>query len=172
MRKTILSMVTLSTMLIAPIASMAADMPPPPLAHGPMPGPMPAGPRAEWMKNAPVPMLMPIVWRHAIELKLTPQQESQLETWRKEQKGLWQAQMEAMRSHNRALQSALLRGATGSALQPLEDAVLADHQAMLKRGIAQVAFVHKLLNAEQWQKVTAIYAKMEKGPQRGGWHKP
>lgn len=138
-----------------------------------MQGPMHGGPRAEWMmKNAPVPMLLPIVWRHAVELKLSPQLETQLETWRKEQKGQWQSQMETMRSHNRALQTALLRGEPDNALKPLETAVLADHQAMLQRGIAQVAFVHKLLNAEQWQKVTAIYAKMEKGPHWGGWHKP
>ena len=170
MRKTLFSLFTLSALALAPMASMAADMPPP--DHAPMQRPMHGGPRAEWMKNAPVPMLMPIVWRHAIELKLTPQQESQLETWRKDQKAQWETKRQTMESHNHALQTALLRGETGSALKPLEDAVLADHQAMLQRGIAQVAFVHKLLNAEQWQKVTAIYAKMEKGPKWGGWHKP
>lgn len=169
MRKTMLSLLTWSALALAPVASMAADMPAP-VMHGPMHPHW--GPRAAMMKNAPVPMLMPIVWRHAVELKLTPQQETQLETWRKEQMGQWKGQMENTRAHNQALQSALLHGETGSALKPLEDAVLADHQAMLQRGIAQVGFVHKLLNAEQWQKVTAIYAKMENGPQRGGWHKP
>ena len=175
LRKSLVSAVFLASLLSIPALSNAADMPPPPAARPMMPHPhgMRGWHGPKMMAKAPVPMLMPIVWRHAEELQLTPSQEKQLKTWREEQKSHWQSQRTVMEQHNRALREALLRGESGAALQPLEQAVVQDHEAMLQRGIAQVEFLHKLLNAEQWQKVTGIYAKMSHWrPAKEGWHKP
>jgi Spy/CpxP family protein refolding chaperone len=174
-RKPLLSALFLTSFLAVPLLSSAADMPPPPPGGPMMPHPhgMPGWHGPKMMAKAPVPMLMPIVWRHAVELQLTPSQEKQLQSWREEQKTQWQSQRTQTENHNRALREALLRGETGSALKPLQEAVVQDHAAMLQRGIAQVEFLHKLLTAEQWQKVTGIYAKMSHWqPGKEGWHKP
>ncbi len=175
MRKSVLSLFLLSSLLGFSSVSLAADMTPPP--GGPMMQ-HPHGPRMQghprpWMANAPVPMLMPIVWRNAVTLQLTPSQEKQLENWRQQQRSQWQSRRTQVQEHNRALREALLRGETGSALQPLQAAVVRDHEAMLQEGIAQVEFLHQLLTPEQWQKVTGMYAKMSQWqPGKEGWKKP
>ncbi|WP_291511620.1 Spy/CpxP family protein refolding chaperone [Acidithiobacillus sp.] len=157
---------------VMPAAPMGAG---PMAGHGPMQGMGPhMGPMAK-MANAPVPMLLPIVWRHAVELKLTPAQDKELQNWRKEAEEKMRGRWPEWRAHNLALRKALLDNAPAATLKPLEDQVLKDHAEMLQEGIAQVEFVHKLLTPEQWQRVTQIYADMEKRQKdmgHPGWKRP
>ncbi len=128
---------------------------PGPWRHGPMCG--------AWMKRMlPVPMLMPIVRHRAIELRLTPAQESNLENWRNTHRKDFHAWRHDMMLHNQALRDALLRGESGSALAPQKAAVVKDHERMLDRGIQQVHYLHKLLTPVQWGKVVRIYQHMSK----------
>ena len=130
------------------------------------------GPGAHWrmMANAPVPMLLPIVWRHAIPLKLAPSQESRLRQWRSEHMKTMHIRWEQMHQDSTALRKALLKGESDSAIKPLETAVLKDHAGMLKLAIGQVDFLHHLLTPAQWTETTRIYTRMEKGgrPWRSG----
>lgn len=130
--------------------------------HGPMH-------KGGWMQNAPVPMLMPIVWRHAVDLKLTPAQETDLKNWRTAQQKDFPTWRHNMQAHNTALRSALLNGASDATIAPLKAAVLKDHDRMLDRGIQQVTYLHKILTPVQWQQVTKMYQDM--GHKRGHWGK-
>ncbi len=143
--------------------------------HGPMHGMHPHwGPMAR-MANAPVPMLLPIAWKHAVELKLTPAQDQELQNWRKAAEQTMRGRWSQWREHNLALRKALLDNAPAATIKPLEDQVLKDHAEMLQEGIAQVEFVHKLLTPAQWQQVTKLYADMEKRQKEWGhpgWKRP
>ena len=130
--------------------------------HGPMR-------KGGWMRNAPVPMLMPIVWRHAVDLKLTPAQEKDLKHWRTQMEKAMPTRHHEMLVHNTALRDALLNGESGSAIVPLQEAVLKDHATMLEHGIQQVNYLHKILTPVQWQKATELYKKM--GAKRRPWGK-
>lgn len=164
---------------MAALPAFAEDAPPPPMAgHGPMEpgmmhghhGPWQHGPmRGPWMQNMPVPMLMPIVWRHAIDLKLTPAQESDLKNWRNTQRKDFPAWRQGMMAHNKALRDALLNGESGAALAPLKAAVVKDHEMMLDRGIEQVQYLHKILTPVQWQ--TVVKMAEHKGHRPGPWGK-
>jgi len=160
----------------ADTGTMAGDTPAAPMGgHGPMHGMHPPmGPMAR-MANAPVPMLLPIVVRHAVELKLTPTQDQELQSWRKAAEEKMRGRWAEWRAHNLALRKALLDNAPASTRKPLEAQVLKDHAEMLQEGIAQVEFVHKLLTPEQWQKVISLYAQMEKRQKdwgHPGWKRP
>ena len=56
----------------------------------------------------PVPMLMPIVWHRAIELRLTPAQESSLENWRNTHRKDFHAWRHDMMLHNQAMRSCVV----------------------------------------------------------------
>ncbi|MBU2737811.1 Spy/CpxP family protein refolding chaperone [Acidithiobacillus concretivorus] len=164
---------------MAALPAFAEDVPPPPMAgHGPKGpemmhghhGPWQHGPmRGPWMQNMPVPMLMPIVWHHAIDLKLTPAQESDLKNWRNTQRKGFPAWRQGMMTHNKALRDALLNGESGAALAPLKAAVVKDHEMMLDRGIEQVQYLHKILTPVQWQ--TVVKMAEHKGHRPGPWGK-
>ncbi len=165
---------------LATVPAFAENTPPPSMVgHGPMedgmmpgghPGHWQHGPmRGPWMQNMPVPMLMPIVWRHAIDLKLTPAQESDLKNWRSTQRKDFPTWRQNMMTHNKALREALLNGESGAALAPLKAAVVKDHEMMLDRGIQQVQYLHKILTPLQWQKVVKMAQDM--GHRHGPWRK-
>ncbi len=127
-----------------------------------------SGPGLHWrMANAPVPMLMPIVWRHAVALKLTPTQESRLRQWRGEHMKVMHSHWEQMQKDSKALRKALLGGESGRAITPLETAVLKDHAGMLQHAIGQVEFLHHLLTPAQWTETTRIYTHMKEGGKPG-----
>ncbi len=158
---------------MAALPAFAEDAPPPPMEPGMMHGhhgPWQHGPRrGPWMQNMPVPMLMPIVWHHAIDLKLTPAQESDLKNWRNTQRKDFPAWRQGMMAHNKALRDALLNGESGAALAPLKAAVVKDHEMMLDRGIAQVQYLHKILTPVQWQ--TVVKMAEHQGHRPGPWGK-
>ena len=178
--KHVVSGLMVGTMALAAVPAFAAGAEAPPAMNGgPMgpgmmqghpggcrPGPMRKG---GWMRNAPVPMLMPIVWRHAVDLKLTPAQETDLKNWRAQQLKQMPTWRQDMQVHNAALRNALLNGESGSAIVPLREAVLKDHATMLEHGIQQVNYLHKILTPVQWQKATALYKEI--GSRRGPWGK-
>ncbi|WP_414040672.1 Spy/CpxP family protein refolding chaperone [Acidithiobacillus sp. M4-SHS-6] len=170
----------IAALSMATVPAFAEDAPPPPMAgYGPMKGGMMQGchpgywrqgpMRGPWMQNMPVPMLMPIVWRNAIDLKLTPAQESDLKNWRNTQRKDFPAWRQGMLAHNKALRQALLNGESGAALAPLKAAVLKDHEMMLDRGIQQVQYLHKILTPVQWQEVVKM--AQDKGLRPGPWRK-
>lgn len=168
--KTTFSLLLLGTLGLGLAPAFAAAAPTPTTGPGMMgagptgAGPMGGGPRAmqkgRWLKEAPVPMLMPIVFRHMAELNLSAEQKKALEDWRTHQTAQWQKWRGPMLEHNRALRDALLKGETGEALAPLKAAVDKDHREMLEHGIRQVEFLHHTLTPEQWEKVTTLYAQM------------
>ena len=180
--KHVVSGLMVGTMALAAVPAFAAGAETPPAMNGgpmglgmmqghPCPGGWRHGPmrKGGWMRNAPVPMLMPIVWRHAVDLKLTPAQETDLKNWRTQQEKAMPAWRHDMLAHHTALRDALLNGESGSAIVPLQEAVLKDHATMLEHGIQQVNYLHKILTPVQWQKATALYKEM--GTKRGPWGK-
>ncbi|MGC8504849.1 MAG: hypothetical protein ACP5MM_08650 [Acidithiobacillus sp.] len=168
--KTTFSLLLLGTLGLGLAPALAAAAPAPATGPGMMgagptgAGPMGGGPRAmqkgRWLKEAPVPMLMPIVFRHMAELNLSAEQKKALEDWRTHQVAQGQKWRGSMLEHNRALRDALLKGETGEALAPLKAAVDKDHREMLEHGIRQVEFLHHTLTPEQWEKVTTLYTQM------------
>ena len=163
--KTTLSLLLLGTLGLGVTPAFAADAPTPTAGPGMMgAGPMGGGPRAmqkgRWLKEAPVPVLMPIVFRHMAELNLSAEQKKALGDWRTNHVAQWKKWRGPMLEHNRALRDALLKGETGAALAPLKAAVDKDHREMLEHGIRQVEFLHHTLTPEQWEKVTALYTQM------------
>lgn len=163
------------TVAVVPAFAVAAPMNGngwmrPGMMHGhPGPGGWRHGPMMNggWMQNAPVPMLMPIVWRHAVDLKLTPAQDTDLINWRNTQHKHFPMWRRKMLANNRALRDALLQGASSATIAPLKAAILKDHNRMLEHGIQQVTYLHKILAPVQWQKVTRMYQAM--GHKRGPW---
>ncbi|MEY2334517.1 hypothetical protein [Acidithiobacillus ferrianus] len=161
------------TMMLAVAPAFAAGAEAPPALHGGsmgsgmMPGhPGPGGwhhclMRKGGWRNAPVPMLMPMVWRHAVDLKLTPAQETDLQNWRARQKKAMSAWRHHLQAHNTALRDALLRGAPGNTIAPLRKAVLKDHATMLEHGIQQARYLHKILTPAQWHQITTLYKAKE-----------
>lgn len=138
--KHVVSGLMVGTMALAAVPAFAAVAETPPVMNGgpmgpgmmqghPCPGGWRHGPmrKGGWMRNAPVPMLMPIVWRHAVDLKLTPAQETDLKNWRAQQLKEMPTWRQNMQVHNAALRDALLNGESGSAIVPLREAVLKDH---------------------------------------------
>ncbi|MHB1531250.1 hypothetical protein [Acidithiobacillus sp.] len=170
--KTTLSLLLLGTLGLGLTPAFAADAPTPAMGSGMMgAGPMGAGPmgaghrameKGRWMKEAPVPMLMPIVFRHMAELNLSAEQKKALEDWRTSHMAQWHKWRSSMLEHNRALRDALLKGETGAALAPLKAAVDKDHREMLEHGIRQVEFLHHTLTPAQWEKVTTLYTHLGK----------
>lgn len=163
--KTTLSLLLLGTLGLGVTPAFAAAAPTPATGPGMMgAGPMGGGPRAmqkgRWLKEAPVPILMPVVFRHMAELNLSAEQKKALEDWRTNHVAQWKKWQGPMLEHNRALRDALLKGETGAALAPLKAAVDKDHREMLEHGIRQVEFLHHTLTPEQWEKVTALYTQM------------
>ncbi len=163
--KTTLSLLLLGTLGLGVTPAFAADAPTPATGPGMMgAGPMGGGPRAmqkgRWLKEAPVPILMPIVFRHMAELNLSAEQKKALEDWRTNHVAQWKKWRGPMLEHNRALRDALLKGETGAALAPLKAAVDKDHREMLEHGIRQVEFLHHTLTPEQWEKVTTLYTQL------------
>ena len=180
--KHVVSGLMVGTMALAAVPAFAAVAETPPVMNGgpmgpgmmqghPCPGGWRHGPmrKGGWMRNAPVPMLMPVVWRHAVDLKLTPAQETDLKNWRARQLKEMPTWRQDMQVHNAALRDALLNGESGSAIAPLQEAVLKDHATMLEHGIQQVNYLHKILTPVQWQKATALYKEI--GSRRGPWGK-
>lgn len=167
----VVSGVAVGTLMLAAVPAFAAGAETPPAMNGGPMGPgmmqghaypgeyMNGGPmrKGSWMRNAPVPMLMPIVWRNAVDLKLTPAQETDLKNWRTRQLKEMSTWRQDMQVNNTALRDALLNGESGSAIVPLREAVLKDHATMLEHGIQQVNYLHKILTPAQWQKATALY---------------
>ena len=165
-------MVGMTALAAVPAFAAVAETPPVmnggPMGPGMMQGhPCPGGWRhgpmrkGGWMRNAPVPMLMPIVWRHAVDLKLTPAQETDLKNWRAQQLKEMPTWRQNMQVHNAALRDALLNGESGSAIVPLREAVLKDHATMLEHGIQQARYLHKILTPAQWHQVTTLYKAKE-----------
>ncbi|PKY10971.1 hypothetical protein B1757_06565 [Acidithiobacillus marinus] len=178
--KYVVSGLMMTVLGVATVSAFAEDALPQPMAgHGPMEGGMVPGGhsghwqhgsmRRAWMQNMPVPMLMPIVWRHAIDLKLTPAQESDLKNWRTTQRKDFPTWRQDVMAHNKALREALLHGESGAALTPLKAAVVKDHEMMLDRGIQQVQYLHKILTPVQWQQVVKMTQDM--GHRHGSWRK-
>jgi Spy/CpxP family protein refolding chaperone len=111
-------------------------------------------------------MLMPIVWHSAVELRLTPSQESSLLKWRNDQMHKWVASRHQVMRDNLALRKALLDGKPENALNALVAAVHKDQARMLDTGIDQVEYLHRLLTPKQWKQLIALYRfRMMKG----GW---
>ncbi len=106
---------------------------------------------------APVPMLMPIVWHSAVELRLTLPQENSLLKWRDDQLRTWATYRHQFIQDNLALRKALLDGKPENALNTLVAAVHKDQTRMLDTGIDQVEYLHRLLTPKQWKRLIALY---------------
>ncbi len=129
-------------------------------------GPTSTPPR--YLPWAPVPILMPIVWHSAIELRLTPPQEKSLLKWRGDQMRAWTTSRRQFMRDNRALRNALLDSKPENALNTLVAAVHNDQARMLDTEIDQVEFLHRLLTPQQWKRLIALYRFRM---MRGGWHR-
>lgn len=167
--KNLVSAAAVVIMCGAALPAFAQDMP---MRNGPMMG----GHKAWMHKNmqrimadAPVPMLMPVVLHHAVQLKLTPTQDEAIQKMLRTQHKNFPVWRRTMVQNNKALREAILNGETGQALLPLKKAVIQDQRSMLNHGIQQTEYLHKLLTPVQW----AEAVKMADHPwgRQKEWHK-
>lgn len=108
------------------------------------------------MKNAPVPVLVPILLHNQNQLGLTPAQKAKLHHSLMQNRQNFPAWRKAAMARNKALREALLNGQSGAALKPLEAAVIQDQERMLERGVRQTEFIRQLLTPTQWQILVKI----------------
>lgn len=107
----------------------------------------------------PVPILMPIVRRHASELRLTQRQDHQIAHWVRVHRRSLRVWRRRVLHNNAALRKAVLHNESPTALRPLVASVEQDQLKLLHRKISYVRFLHRILTPAQWKETLRLYRR-------------